>query len=116
MFSSDRNIEQITLLAEKVKRFVELKTEYLKLDTVEKLVRLFTAFVTVVIFSLLAAFIFFYFSMAVVAWLEPVIGSGWGYCVVAAFFVLLLLLFGIFRRQLIEKPVLKFLSELFLKR
>lgn len=115
MFSSEKNIEQITLLGEKIKRFIELKTEYLKLDTVEKLVRIFAAFITILIVFSLIFGAFFYISLAVASWLAPIIGKAWGYCVVAGFFIVLLILFHFFRKQWIEKPVLKFLSELFLK-
>ena len=43
MFSNDKNIETIAQLVEALKDYVELQKDYLKLDVVEKAVRLLTA-------------------------------------------------------------------------
>lgn len=40
MFSNDRNIETIGELVEELKHYVGLQSEYLKLDVVDKVVRL----------------------------------------------------------------------------
>lgn len=114
MLSSEKNIEQIAKLIEKLKRFIELKTDYLKFDAVEKLVRLLTAFVSVAFIILLGLVVLFFLSFAAAAWLEPMLGKAGGYCVIAGFYLLLLILFRIFRKAWIEKPLLRFLTELFL--
>ena len=64
MLSSEKNIEQIAKLIEKLKRFIELKTDYLKFDAVEKLVRLLTAFVSVAFIILLGLVVLFFLSFA----------------------------------------------------
>ena len=40
MFSSDKNVESIAQLVESVKSYVGLQGEYLKLDVIQKVVRL----------------------------------------------------------------------------
>ena len=43
MFSSDKNIETIGQLVEVIRHYVGLQNEYLRLDVIEKVVRLITA-------------------------------------------------------------------------
>lgn len=114
MFSSDRNIEKFTLLIEKLKCYVELKTDYLKFDTSEKLVRIITALISFIVLFFILMVAFFYLSMAIVAWIEPIVGKGWGYCIVAGVCFAAFLIVLLFKRQIIEKPVLRLITELFL--
>ena len=44
MFSNDKNVETIGQLVETIKHYIGLQKEYLKLDVVDKVVRLLTAF------------------------------------------------------------------------
>lgn len=114
MFSSDRNIEQLTLLIEKLKRYIELKTDYLKFDTMEKLVRIITAFISFIVLFAILLGVIFHLSMAGAAWLEPFVGKGWSYCIVAGVFFAAFLIVRLFKKQLIEKPILRLITELFL--
>ena len=43
MFSTDNNVETIGQLVEVIKHYIGLQTEYVKLDVIEKIVRLITA-------------------------------------------------------------------------
>ena len=43
MFSTDKNIETIGQLVEVLKHYIGLQNEYLRLDVIEKVVRLITA-------------------------------------------------------------------------
>ena len=43
MFSSDKNVETIGQLVEVLKHYIGLQSEYMKLDVVDKVVRLITA-------------------------------------------------------------------------
>lgn len=54
MFSNDKNVETIGQLVETIKHYIGLQKEYLKLDVVDKVVRLLTAFtITLVLVGLL---------------------------------------------------------------
>ena len=53
MFSNDKNVETIGQLVETIKHYIGLQKEYLKLDVVDKVVRLLTAFtITLVLLGL----------------------------------------------------------------
>ena len=43
MFSTDKNIETIAQLIEVVRHYIGLQSKYMKLDVIDKIVRLFTA-------------------------------------------------------------------------
>ena len=43
MLSSDKNVETIAQLVEVLKHYLGLQTEYVKLDVIDKVVRLLTA-------------------------------------------------------------------------
>ena len=53
MFSTDKNIETIAQLIEVVRHYIGLQTKYMKLDVIDKIVRLLRALVMVAVLSLL---------------------------------------------------------------
>ena len=75
MLSSDKNVESIAQLVESVKNYVGLQGEYLKLDVIQKVVRLATALTLTIVFVLLGIAFLFYLSFACVYWLVPIIFS-----------------------------------------
>ena len=66
MFSSDKNVESIAQLVESVKSYVGLQGEYLKLDVIQKVVRLVTALTLAIVLLLLGIAFLFYLSFACV--------------------------------------------------
>lgn len=114
MFSSDRNVENIAQLIEVLKRYVGLQKEYLKLDVIEKVVRLVSALALAIIFIMLGVAVLFYLSFAVVHWLEPLTGLGLAYFLMAMLFLLLLILVYAKRTAWIERPLMRFLADILL--
>ena len=115
MLSSDQNVESIAQLIEVVKKYIVLQKEYVKLDVTEKLVRLLTALaLTVIFFSLLAA-VLFYLSLAVAHWLQPLVGIAMAYFIVAMAFLLLIIMFFVFRKAWIERPLVRFFGGIILR-
>jgi hypothetical protein len=114
MFSSDRNVENIAQLIEVLKRYVGLQKEYLKLDVIEKVVRLVSALALAIIFIMLGVAVLFYLSFAVVHWLEPLTGLGLAYFLMAMLFLLLLILVYAKRKAWIERPLMRFLADILL--
>ena len=53
MFSTDKNIETIAQLIEVVRHYIGLQSKYMKLDVIDKIVRLFTALIMGALLSLL---------------------------------------------------------------
>lgn len=116
MFSNDQNIETISQLVETVKHYVGLQSEYVKLDIVEKTVKILTVIAMTAILSFLLILVLIYFSFAAAYALEPVAGRVGAFAIVAGIYLLLLLLFVIFRKSWIERPLVKFLASLLLSK
>ncbi|MDO5447402.1 MAG: phage holin family protein [Prevotellaceae bacterium] len=114
MLSSEKNIEQVALLIERLKRYLELKGEYFKFDAVEKIIKLLTAFASAAILLVLFFTFLFYLAFAVASWLAPSLGTAGGFCAVAGLYLLLFILVVIFRKAWIERPILRFITRLFL--
>lgn len=112
MLSSDQNVETISQLVEVVRHYIGLQSEYVKLDVIEKVVRLLTVMAIVAMFALLLIIMMIYFSFAAAYTLEPLMGMVGAFSVVGSFYLLVLILFVLFRKQLVEKPLVRFLANL----
>jgi hypothetical protein len=111
MFSSDKNVESIAQLVESVKSYVGLQGEYLKLDVIQKVVRLVTALTLAIVLLLLGIAFLFYLSFACVYWLEPLTGTALAFFLVALFFLALLFIVFVNRKNWIERPLVRFLAD-----
>lgn len=114
MLSSDKNVESLAQLVENLKRYVGLQGEYLKLNVVDKMVRLIMALTLAVVFVILGVAVLFYLSFALVYWLEPLTGTALAFFLIAMLFLGLLLMVFIFRKSWIERPLVRFLADLLL--
>ena len=112
MFSNDNNIETIAQLVEVMKHYIGVRSEHLKLDVIEKTVRLLTVMTITVVFFLLLAIALIYLSFASAFALASSIGMPLAFCAVGGAYFLLLIVFILFRKQLIEKPLVRFLAGL----
>lgn len=112
MLSSDKNIETIGQLIEQLKHYVGLQGEYVKLDLIDKVVRLLTvaALALLLFFILMAVLLFAALGFAL--WLSKFTSLA------TALFInggILLVLFAVvyaFRKTWIERPIVRFLANL----
>ena len=111
MLSSDKNVESIVELIDALKEHVELQKEYLELNVIEKVVKLVTALTIAVIFIILGVAVLFYLTYAIVHWIAALTGLALAYFLVALFFAALLVLVCVFRKQWIERPLVRFLAN-----
>ena len=116
MLSSDKNVETIAQLIEVLKHYLGLQTEYLKLDVIDKVVRLLKAATLAIIFILIIIAVVMYFSFALAFWLSNFTGMTVAFLIVGAIHLLIFILFIIFRKPWIEKPLVHFLAGLLLSK
>ena len=114
MLSSDKNVETIAQLIEVLKHYLGLQSEYVKLDVIDKVVRLLTATALTILFFLFVIAVLMYLSFAIACWLATWIGMAKAFLIVSGVHLILLLLFIKFRKTWIEKPLVKFLASLFM--
>ena len=112
MFSNDRNIETIGQLVEVLKHYIGLQNEYLRLDVIEKVVRLITALIMAGVTFLIIIIIFIYLSFAAAYALAPHVGYPVAFLIVAAFYIIVFLLFLAFRKSWVESDVVRFLASM----
>ena len=116
MFANENSINNLESLVKEVKRYIELQGQYLKLDVVEKLTILLSTLILILILTVLSMMALFYFSFMLVYALAPLTGS-----LISAYAIIgaVILLLGIFiyqmRKKWIFKPIVNFLSKLFLE-
>lgn len=114
MLSNDKNIETIAQLVDQLKHYAELQKEYVKLDVIEKVVRLATVGAMVLVVLVLLMPIVIFLSMAAAHAISPWVGSAWSYVIIVAFYILLLVFILLNRRRWVEKPLVHFLADLLL--
>jgi uncharacterized membrane protein len=103
-------------LYDEVKKYIGLQTEYIKVEFVEKLtILLSTLFIIgLILILVIAALFYLFFSLAYA--LQPPIGSlAISFAIISGFYVLLIVLLLALRERLVINPLVKFLSDLFLK-
>ena len=115
MFSTDKNLETIAQLIEVVRHYIGLQSKYMKLDVIDKIVRLFTALIMVALLSLLLFIGLIYLSFAAVYALEPLMGTAVAFACIAGVYFIVLLLFVVFRKKWIERPLVRFLASMLMQ-
>lgn len=116
MLSSDKNVETIAQLIEVLKHYLGLQTEYVKLDVIDKVVRLLTAATLAILFFLILVAVLMYLSFAIAFWLGSYMGTAKAFFLVGGLHLLILVLFMVFRKSWIEKPLVRFLAGLLLSK
>ena len=114
MLSNDKNVEAIAQLVESAMKYLRLQTDYLKLDVFDKFVRLLTALALFIVFFLIIIFAFMYCSFAVAYWLAGYVGDVAAFFIVAFFHLIVLVLFIAYSKALIQRPIIRFLTNLFM--
>jgi asparagine N-glycosylation enzyme membrane subunit Stt3 len=114
MLSSDKSVETIAGLIELLKHYIGLQKEYLKLDVIEKVVRLLTATALAILFFLIFVGVLLFFWIGMAYWLSGYVGLTGAFFIVAGINIVFLLLLYWLRKPLIERPIVRFLAGLFL--
>jgi hypothetical protein len=111
MLSSDKNVETIGRMAAVLLRYLQLQGESLKLGTIDKLVRLITAAVLAFVVFMLVSAIGIMLSIAFACWIARWTGSPLAFVLVAAAYLGIIIVVVTHRRQWIEGPLVRFLTQ-----
>lgn len=115
MFSNDKNIETISQLVQLIKHSIGLQGEYLKLDIMEKTVRIITALLLFAILTLIIIAILFFLSLSAAIAMGQAIGYPAAFGIIAAFYIIVFILFLSLRRSWIERPLIRFITSLLME-
>ncbi|MBR5325058.1 MAG: phage holin family protein [Prevotella sp.] len=116
MLSSDKNVETFAQLIEVLKHYLGLQTEYVKLDVIDKVVRLLTAAALAILFFFIIIAVLMFFAFAFAFWLATYTGTALAFLIVALVHLLLFFVVFHFRKSWFEKPLVHFLAALLLSK
>ena len=116
MLSSDKNVETFAQLIEVLKHYLGLQAEFVKLDVIDKVVRLLTAAALAIFFCFIIIAVIIFFSFALAYWLANYTGPALAFMIVGVTHLLLFLAIIYFRKPWIEKPLVHFLASILLSK
>jgi len=101
-------IENIDNIRKEVQEYVEIKLDLLRLHLAEHLSRLLSNVSTMIIIGYLVCLILMFLSFAAGFYIGTLLHSTEaGFLCVAGFYTLLLIAFLVFRKQIVEQPIIK---------
>ena len=107
-------LEDISNIKKDLQEYIEIKFDLLRLQTAENISRILSSSVSTVIFICLMCIILLFLSFAAGYFLASLLNSdGLGFLCVAGFYGLILAIFMIFRKQIIQRPIIKAVVRLF---
>lgn len=93
-------------LIEKGEQYGKTTLELLKLKTLDKSADVASNLVSWLIIVIFATLFFLILNIGIALWIGDLLGkSYYGFFIIAGFYAILALVFGIFRKQLIKMPV-----------
>jgi len=108
--------ENVTLLTENVKDYINLRIDLAKLILTEKLAKLASFFLIAVIFFILAMFLLLFISFAFVFWFGEDVGPTWaGALIITAFYILCGVVIYLKRNALFINPLVTHLTKILME-
>ncbi len=115
MFANEKSIESLEQLYFELKKYINLQKEYIQLEMVEKLTLLLSGLILTLVLITLGMIALFYLSFTLAYILASLVGGlTISYAIITLFILLLLACVYLFRKQLIVKPLVRFLTKLFM--
>ena len=108
--NTDNAVQQILV---ELKKYMQLQSDYLQVTMVEKLTKLMSKLIIAIVALMLVVLILFYLLFALAHALAPVLGFVASFSIVAAIFLVMLVILIVFKKQLIVNPILKLLVDVF---
>ncbi len=115
MLSDDKNINSIEEMFREIKTYINLEKKVSLLALTEKLSKLLSAILLLIIALILGTAAYVYLSVLISVLLEGEFGKVWAMVILSGFQILLLLFVYCLRRIIIYRPVVRFVANLILK-
>jgi phosphoglycerol transferase MdoB-like AlkP superfamily enzyme len=102
----DERESLIESLIEKGEQYGKTTLELIKLKTLDKTASVASDLVSWLVIVIFATLFFLILNIGIALWIGDLLGkSYYGFFVIAGFYAILALVFSVFRKQLIKKPV-----------
>lgn len=114
---SFRNLkDNVDEIPKRVEEVIKSSTEYYRLFAFNMIAKSAYGFIKLFVFGLALLLVFFFISLAMVFGIGQWLGSmALGFLIVGVFFIILIAIAYAFRRNWIERPLLRRLSEMYFK-
>jgi len=107
-------LEEISNIKKDIEEYIEVKFDLLRLQTAENISRILSSSVSIVIVVGLMCIILLFLSFAAGYFFASLLNSnGLGFLCVAGFYGLILVIFIILRKRIIQRPIIKAVVKLF---
>jgi hypothetical protein len=104
----------INSLKKEIQEYLEVKIDLIKLSTAENLSRILCKVTSIIIYVCLLLFILLFLSFAAGYFFASLMNSNeLGFMLVAGFYSLVLIIILIFKKQIINRPIIKVIVKLF---
>jgi len=101
-------LEEINKISKEALEYLEIQLDLIKVHAVESLSGLFTKIATVLVTSILLAMLIIFVSIAAGYYFAEILDSyPLGFLIVGAFYFLLLTLFLLFGKRIVEKSIIR---------
>lgn len=107
-------LEEIGNIKKDIQEYIEARLDLLKLQAAENISKIISNTAVAIIIVLLLSLILFFLSFAAGYFMASVLHSNeLGFLCVAGFYLLLMLIILIFRKKIIDRPVIKSVIKIF---
>jgi hypothetical protein len=107
-------LEEISKIKHEIQEYLQVQLDLIKLHTAENISRILSNTATIAVVGYLSFFILLFLSFAAGYFFGSKLHSNeLGFLCVAGIYLLFLVIFLIFRRSIIERPVIKAIVRLF---
>jgi len=107
-------LEEISNIKKDIEEYIEVKFDLLRLQTAENISRILSSSVSIVIAAGLMCIILLFLSFAAGYLFASLLNSnGLGFLCVAGFYGLILAILMVFRKKIIQRPIIKAVVKLF---
>ncbi|MBO5824163.1 MAG: hypothetical protein J6Q93_04305 [Prevotella sp.] len=114
MLSSDNNIKALRALIDASREYIGLQKSYLRLDVTEKLIRLASATVVLLIVICACLIAVYFLALAATECLKLITGLAMAYAITAFSIITIAFVIYFLRKPLIERPIAKVVSRILL--
>lgn len=107
-------LNNISELAENTKKYIEARLDLFALTTVEKISAIISFIISRIILIVIFSFAVFFISIGLALWLGSLLNSYVsGFFVVSLFYIIFALIIYFFRKELIDKSIIKSIFQIF---
>ena len=107
-------VEDLNSIRKDIREYIEVRLDLLRLHTAENISRILSSAVTAAVIGYLLLIILLFLSFAGGFFFGSLLHSNeLGFLCVAGFYLLVLLIFLVVRKDLVEKPIIKSVMNLF---